>query len=88
MILIYFLIYHFFLLYCKIYYIRYLEDGEKMAFQPKPTKQKVQAENRSLYIKSELAKKIENLAVKHDTSFNNIVISIIEDFFEKEDAEA
>ncbi len=53
-----------------------------MSFQPKPTKQKVQAENKSLYIKTDLAEKINNLAEKHNTSFNNIVISIIEDFFE------
>ncbi len=52
-----------------------------MAFTPKPTKQKVQASYKTLYIKDELVKKIENLAEKHNTSFNNIVISILEDFF-------
>jgi len=55
-----------------------------MAFQPKPTKKKVQAEYKSLYIKTELVEKINKLAEKHDTSFNNIVISILEDFFENE----
>ncbi|MBQ8003042.1 MAG: hypothetical protein IJ297_06335 [Clostridia bacterium] len=54
-----------------------------MAFTPKPTKQKVQAGYKTLYIKDELAQKIENLAKKHDTSFNNIVISILEDFFKE-----
>ncbi|MBQ8541272.1 MAG: hypothetical protein IJ435_07335 [Clostridia bacterium] len=52
-----------------------------MAFTPKPTKKKVEAGYKTLYIKDELARKIENLAKEHDTSFNNIVISILEDFF-------
>lgn len=55
-----------------------------MAFTPKSTKQKVKAGYKSLYIKDELAAKIDELAKKHNTSFNNIVISIIEDFFENE----
>ena len=52
-----------------------------MAFSPKPTKKKVQAGYKTLYITDELAEKINSLAKEHDTSFNNIVISIIEDFF-------
>ena len=52
-----------------------------MAFTPKPTKQKVQAGYKTLYIKDELVKKIDKLAEEHNTSFNNIVISILEDFF-------
>ena len=55
-----------------------------MAFNPKPTKQKVKAEYKTLYITSELVEKINKLATDYDTSFNNIVISIIEDFFQKE----
>lgn len=54
-----------------------------MAFNPKPTKQKVQTEYKTLYITSELVEKINNLAKEHETSFNNIVISIIEDFFDR-----
>ena len=53
-----------------------------MTFSPKPTKKKVKAEYKTLYITSELAEKLSNLAKEYDTSFNNIVISIIEDFFE------
>lgn len=53
-----------------------------MAFTPKPTKKKIQASYKTLYIKDDLVKKIEELAKEHDTSFNNIVISILEDFFE------
>ena len=53
-----------------------------MAFQPKSTKEKVKAGYKTLYITDELAEKVASLAKKHDTSFNNIVISILEDFFE------
>ena len=52
-----------------------------MAFTPKATKGKVKAGYKTLYISDELADKIAELAKNHDTSFNNIVISIIEDFF-------
>ena len=54
-----------------------------MDFKPKPTKNKVAASYRTLYIKNELAEKISKLAAENDTSFNNVVISILEDFFEK-----
>ena len=57
-----------------------------MAFNPKPTRKKVQAEYKTMYITSELAEKINKLAKEHETSFNNIVISIIEDFFERQDS--
>ena len=56
-----------------------------MAFNPKPTKQKVKAEYKTLYITSELVEKLNKLAKDYDTSFNNVVISIIEDFFNKND---
>ena len=49
-----------------------------MAFNPKPTKKKVQAEYKTMYITCELAEKINKLAQEHETSFNNIEISIIE----------
>lgn len=54
-----------------------------MDFKPKPTRKKVQAGYRTLYIKDELAEKISKLAEENNTSFNNVVISILEDFFEK-----
>lgn len=54
-----------------------------MNFKPKPTKKKVQAGYKTLYIKDELSEKINKLASENDTSFNNVVISILEDFFEK-----
>lgn len=57
-----------------------------MAFIPREMKKKVRAGYKTLYIRDDLAEKLNKLAKKHDTSFNNIVISIIEDFF-KEHAE-
>ncbi len=56
-----------------------------MAFNPKPTKQKVKAGYKTLYIADELVEKINILAETYNTSFNNIVISIIEDFFKREE---
>ncbi len=57
-----------------------------MAFTPRETKKKVKAGYKTLYIKDELAEKVNSLAKKHDTSFNNIVISILEDFFKENEA--
>ena len=54
-----------------------------MAFTPRETKKKVKAGYKTLYITDDLAQKLNNLAKKHDTSFNNSVISIIEDFFKE-----
>lgn len=55
-----------------------------MAFTPKPTKQKVKAGYKTLYISDELSEKVNQIAIKHETSFNNVVISILENFFENE----
>ena len=47
-----------------------------MPFQPeKAKKQKV---IKSLYLTEELAETVEKLAATHDTSFNNMVVSMIE----------
>ena len=47
-----------------------------MPFQPeKAKKQKVM---KSLYIAEELAETVEKLAAANDTSFNNMVVSMIE----------
>ena len=52
-----------------------------MAFEPKPTRKKVNSHYKTIYITDEMAEKLNKLAVKFDTSFNNFVVSIIEDFF-------
>ena len=49
-----------------------------MPFQPKPTKKKVQAVYKTLYISEALADQVEALTKGNDTSFNNVVISMIE----------
>lgn len=58
------------------------KERDLMDFKPKPTKKKVQAGYKTLYIKDELAEKINKIAVENETSFNNVVISILENFFE------
>ncbi len=55
-----------------------------MAFKPKPTKQKIKSGYKTLYISDELVDKLNKIAADNDTSFNNVVVSIIEDFFERE----
>lgn len=49
-----------------------------MKFEIKKTKEKETACYKSLYIKDNLVKEIEKLAKENNTSFNNIVISMIE----------
>lgn len=47
-------------------------------FKPKETKNKEPAGYKSLYIKSKLIKEIEKIAKDNNTSFNNVVVSMIE----------
>ena len=47
-------------------------------FQLKNTKKKDPAIYKTLYIKQSLADKIEKIADENNTSFNNVVISMIE----------
>ncbi len=49
-----------------------------MSFVVKKTREKESSLYKSLYIKEELVKKIERIARENDTSFNNVVISMIE----------
>ncbi len=49
-----------------------------MKFVPKKTKEKESASYKSLYIKDNLVMEIEKIAKEHNTSFNNVVISMIE----------
>ena len=57
----------------------------RMSFKIKPTKQKVKAGYKTLYIRDELSEKINKIAIENETSFNNVVISILEDFFDEEE---
>ncbi len=47
-------------------------------FIPKDTKKKESSVYKSLYIKEELSKKIEEIAKANNTSYNNVIISMIE----------
>ena len=47
-------------------------------FVPKDTKKKESSIYKSLYIKEDLSKKIEEIARINNTSYNNVVISMIE----------
>lgn len=49
-----------------------------MSFQIKDTKKRVKHIYKTLYISEALATKIDDLAYSNSTSFNNIVISMIE----------
>lgn len=50
-----------------------------MEFVVRQTRQKDPASYKSLYIKDSLLKEVEKIADKNATSFNNVVISMIED---------
>ena len=49
-----------------------------MKFVPKDTKKKEATIYKSLYIKEDLVKKVEEIAKINNTSFNNVVVSMIE----------
>lgn len=57
--------------------------GDKVAFIPKKTKEKEPAAYKSLYIKEKLIKEVEKIAKENNTSFNNVIISMIEQCLEK-----
>lgn len=49
-----------------------------MAFQVKPTKRKEPTAYKTIYLKQSLVDRIEEIAAKNTTSFNNVVVSMIE----------
>ena len=49
-----------------------------MKFEIKSTKNKTESLYKSLYISVALVKQIQQIAADNDTSFNNVVISMIE----------
>ena len=53
-----------------------------MAFVPKNTKQKVEASYKTLYLSRKLIDEIEKIAQENNTSFNNVVVSMIEQCLE------
>lgn len=49
-----------------------------MKFVPKSTKYKEVSVYKTLYVKEELVKEVEKIAHDNNTSFNNVVVSMIE----------
>lgn len=49
-----------------------------MPFKPKKTKNKVASTYKTIYISEDLVKKLDELAKQNQTSFNNVVVSMIE----------
>ncbi len=49
-----------------------------MKFVPKNTKDKNPSTYKTLYLREELVKDIEKIAKENNTSFNNVVVSMIE----------
>lgn len=49
-----------------------------MNFEIKKTKQKVKSSYKTLYLSEEIIERITKIAHENETSFNNVVISMIE----------
>lgn len=49
-----------------------------MKFVPKKTKEKEPSSYKTLYLKDIIVKEIEKIAKENNTSFNNVVVSMIE----------
>ncbi len=64
-------------------YILKLYGVIKMGFKIKTTKKKIPSTYKSLYIRDDLVKKIELIAKMNNTSFNNVIISMIESCLEE-----
>ena len=54
-----------------------------MSFIPKKTKDKIPATYKTLYLKENQVKEIEKIAKENNTSFNNVVVSMIETCLKK-----
>lgn len=55
-----------------------------MNFEIKPTRHKEESVTKSIYIKRSLVSQIEQIAEENHTSFNNVVISMIESCLKEE----
>ena len=55
-----------------------------MPFEPKDIKKKPASGYKTIYISENLINEIEKLAKESDTSFNNVVVSMIERCLKKE----
>ena len=53
-------------------------------FVPKETKKKVEAGYKTIYLRKSLIDEIERIAKENSTSFNNVVVSMIERCLEED----
>ena len=58
-----------------------------MAFTIKPTKRKMESVNRSIYLSKEVHDKVLKIAAENDTSFSNVVVSMIEYCLKEQESE-
>ena len=58
-----------------------------MPFELKPTRKKVPSVYKSLYINERLVEQLDRIAKENETSFNNVVISMIEHCLSEDDQE-
>ena len=61
---------------------------DNMKFNIKDTKNKTSSINKSLYISTDLVDKVNKIAEEYNTSFNNVVVSMIEYCLEDEKQKA
>lgn len=56
-----------------------------MTFVPKKTKKKVESGYKTIYLRQSIIDQLDKIAKDNDTSFNNVVVSMIERCLEEED---
>ena len=49
-----------------------------MAFTPRPTNKKTESVYKTIYLSKTLADRVDAIAQENNTSFNNVVVSMIE----------
>ncbi len=58
-----------------------------MPFVPKKTRKKVESRYKTIYLRQEIIEALEKIAQKNNTSFNNVVVSMIEQCLEENEDE-
>lgn len=56
-----------------------------MPFIPKKTKKKVESAYKTIYLRQSIIDQLDKIARENETSFNNVVVSMIERCLEEED---
>ena len=54
------------------------EPGKMIEFTIKKTRRKEESVSKSIYMKRSMADRIEKIAKENNTSFNNVVVSLLE----------